>query len=188
MNQLIGIYSSVPHSGKSEVAKILSKHGYIIHPFARPVKEISTLFIQVTAGLSKKSAEKFCYSAKAQQIPGLPDGTTGRTVMQRIGTDFSRIFYDDIWVETWKREVKTYCNMFCVVADDMRFENEANAIREMGGKLWLVTRPGVIIDSAVEHCSEGRLSNVEFDVHIINDGSIAQLEKKVLEKICKIND
>lgn len=185
MSQLIGIYSSVPHSGKSEIGKILIRQlGYVEHPFARPLKEHCIHLIQVVTGMSEKSARKYLYSSKKEQIPGMPPGITGRVLMQKVGTDFGRNMLDRlIWLNAWKREVQTYNKMFFVVADDMRFEEEAGTIRNMGGQLWRVTRPGLPPLETDDHESEGRLEHFDFDVEILNDGTINDLHVSVMNAL-----
>lgn len=182
MSQLIGIYSPVPHSGKSEVSKILvARLGYVEHPFARPLKEHCTHLIQVVTGMSERSARKYLYTHKNEQIPGMPKGITGRVLMQKVGTDFGRNMLDRlIWLNAWKREIETYNKMFYVVADDMRFEEEAGIIRSMGGRLWRVTRPGLPPLETNDHESEGRLEHFDFDAQIVNDGTINDLRVSVM--------
>lgn len=189
MIQLIGLYSPVPQSGKSETAKILSELGYIIHPFARPLKEVATRFIQVVTGMSESAAKKYVYEKKEDQIPGMAKGMTARKVMQLMGTDFARNLIDEeIWVNAWSREVDTFGRMFCVVADDMRFPNEAGMIRSMGGKLWRITRQSAKIAGKTNHQSEGALDHFDFDAEILNDGSIQELRATIIATLKKGND
>jgi hypothetical protein len=49
----------------------------------------------------------------------------------------------------------------------MRFPNEAEAIRDAGGVLVRITRPGVA--SPVRHASEGGLDGWRFDLDLVND-------------------
>jgi hypothetical protein len=61
-----------------------------------------------------------------------------------------------------------------VVIDDVRFPNEAEMIRNLGGELWLVDRPGVAYDG--DHASEGALADVLPDAVINNSGSLENLQ------------
>jgi hypothetical protein len=64
------------------------------------------------------------------------------------------------------------------VVDDVRFENEADLIKRMGGSMWKVVRPGV--ERASEHASEGGLDAwPHFDACIVNDGTLQQLTNAV---------
>jgi hypothetical protein len=61
----------------------------------------------------------------------------------------------------------------CVVVDDVRFPNEAQLIKSMGGQLWRIERPG--LTDATGHSSEGGLADWEFDRVIVNDGTVEDL-------------
>jgi hypothetical protein len=65
-----------------------------------------------------------------------------------------------------------------VVADDVRFPNEALAIKEMGGEVWKIVRPGT--ENNESHSSEGQLDHWDgFSRIIVNDGSIDDLYHKL---------
>jgi len=64
-----------------------------------------------------------------------------------------------------------------VVIDDVRFPNEAEMIRRLGGELWLVDRPNVVYEG--DHASEGALADVVPDAVINNSGSLEQLREVV---------
>ena len=64
-----------------------------------------------------------------------------------------------------------------VVTDDVRFPNEAAMIRDLGGELWRIERPGITYDG--DHSSEGGLEDITPDQVIVNDGTIAQLKAKI---------
>ena len=176
MTRLIGLYSSVPGCGKSTVAKILVKqYDFMVQPFAAPVKNVSIAFV-MQFGYSKEEAEYYLYQAKDIPIDRIPGKPTGRRIAQVVGTDMARnLIHPNCWIAAW--EVSRFkCS---VVADDMRFENEARAIKDYGGEWWQIIRP----DHKAEthgHESEGRLDDLEFDQVIINDGTQADL----LLKIC----
>ncbi len=70
-----------------------------------------------------------------------------------------------------------------VVLSDVRFINEADAIRERGGKIFLVKRETSLSGKAAEHESENGLPYDDesfFDAVIDNSGDLQQLEKIVL--------
>lgn len=64
------------------------------------------------------------------------------------------------------------------VVDDVRFLNEAEAVRRHGGIMVRVVRPG--FDADAQHRSEGGLDAYEgFDHVIYNDGSLEELRHTV---------
>jgi len=189
MVQLIGLYSPVPQSGKSETAKILCEHGYIIHPFAKPLKEVCVKFVCAVTGMNESSAKQYFYTRKNVQIPGMAKGVTGRGIMQKMGTDFARNMIDrDIWLKAWKREYTEFGKTFCVIVDDVRIANEAELIRSIGGQLWRVTRKPAKKTADCDHESEGGLEDVMFDVEIANDGSLEDLRATILAVVKSFND
>lgn len=85
-----------------------------------------------------------------------------------------------------------------VVVEDVRFLNEAETIRRLGGQLWEVVRPGTPRHYPLPdwlswlshliprrwrsrfHASEGRLRNYpDFNLRIVNDGTLEDLEATV---------
>lgn len=67
-----------------------------------------------------------------------------------------------------------------VVIPDVRFPHEANPIRELGGEIWKVDRPSLSFKD--EHASETEIDNIDYDLLVVNDGTIEELFKKVEEK------
>ena len=68
------------------------------------------------------------------------------------------------------------------VIPDVRFWNEAEAIKAAGGFVLRVVRPGAGLEGAAgEHSSEMELSDGDghFDAKIVNDGTLAEFEEKV---------
>lgn len=91
-----------------------------------------------------------------------------RWLLQFIGTDIIRDrVYADFWVArgTDKIEAATG-NLRDVVIPDVRFRNEANAIRECGGLIveLIRTTPHVGVEVGVTHASETEMASIEPDV------------------------
>tara|TARA_R110002020_G_scaffold108214_2_gene250846 strand:+ start:511 stop:888 length:378 start_codon:yes stop_codon:yes gene_type:complete len=83
---------------------------------------------------------------KEDQLPGFPEGITARVMLQTLGTEWGRASVDpDIWVKAAMREAEYFLGWpdfhnFKVIFDDVRFANEAVAIRQAGGKVYRVSR------------------------------------------------
>jgi hypothetical protein len=111
---------------------------------------------------------------KEVAIPGLGCATP-RFLMQTLGTEWGRNAVDpDLWVKHMRLRLGDILQITDVVIDDVRFENEATMIRDMGGKIIHVQGRGGIEGS---HVSE---NGVKFrpnlgDVMLLNDGTEAQL-------------
>lgn len=182
MKTLIGIYSPVPGSGKTTVAKFLEGQcGFVRFPFADSVK-FAGVNLLVNLGMKEHEAHNLLFFDKEAQIPVLRQGVTGRYLLQRLGTDFGRNLIDpDIWVKGWKHEIaSTIPTCDKIIADDVRFPNEVAAIRDLGGEMWLLLRPGKELRSEESHESEGNLNNMHFDNVLVNDGSVDELHENVL--------
>jgi hypothetical protein len=79
---------------------------------------------------------------KEDQLPGFPEGITARVCLQSLGTEWGRASVDpDIWVKAAMREAEYFMHTDSkVIFDDVRFANEAVAIRNAGGKVYRVSR------------------------------------------------
>lgn len=106
-------------------------------------------------------------------------GITNREILQKIGTSFRKLFGEDIWIKVlfkyleYKGLDKNY------IITDVRYKNEAKAIKERGGILIRVNRN---TDSNDTHQSEVDLDDYDkFDFIIDNNGSVEELIKKVIE-------
>lgn len=69
-----------------------------------------------------------------------------------------------------------------VVIDDVRFPNEADLIRSLGGELWHIERPTAELTTS--HASEGSLADYSFDRYLLNDSSLSDLVSKTESLVC----
>lgn len=175
MQKIIGLYSPAPQSGKSTVALELEQRGYVIVPFAETLKLMLIPMLE-SLGYDKHGANYLVYQAK-QVVVG-DAGVSVRHMLQTLGTEYGRqCIHPDIWVRCWKGRAQQYS---AVVADDVRFPNEAAMIKLLGGEIWRIDRPGVPHEHG--HASEGSLDDFDgFSRRIVNDGTIDDL-------ICKLRE
>ncbi|MCK9436751.1 MAG: hypothetical protein M0Q12_06035 [Synergistaceae bacterium] len=105
---------------------------------------------------------------------------TMRTFLQRYGTEAHRnIFGKDFWVEQLFKNVPDDNNMLFVITD-VRFDNEAKAIKDRKGFVIRLTRNGT---GNMKHASEVPIDMDLVDVVIINDGSIEDLKNNILNVV-----
>jgi len=104
----------------------------------------------------------YIYEEKEKPIPGWPDGITGRYLLQRVGTECFREMWPEVWVTHLLNEIEKVEGL-CVI-DDVRFENEARAIRKKGGSIWRLHRRGV--NPLDDHISEAGLPDELVDREI----------------------
>jgi hypothetical protein len=171
---LIGIYSSVPQSGKSTVADhLVVRHGFKRRPFAAVLKEMMRPVLYALG----VDLMKLYVGDKAVK---LHEGKTLRHALQTLGTEWGRkCMGDDFWVEVWKPgTIQDLADGHRVVVDDMRFPNEFAAVLDLGGRTWKVERPGACAPTN-GHASEGALDGMGFDAEIVNYGTLKDLEDTV---------
>jgi len=164
---LIGL-AGAKRSGKDTAANLLaSRYGFERESFAGPIRR----FIAQTLGLSAEALE----SVKESPIDWLP-GFTPRLLMQTVGTEWGRnTVHPDLWILSAMRRVYALQGLGArgVVLTDVRFANEANAIRDGGGFVLRLNRTAARSEDS--HASEVRLADHLIDAEVSNDGTIQDL-------------
>lgn len=101
-----------------------------------------------------------------------------RAFLQRLGTEGGRkIFGEDFWVEHTLSQYSDGPALRLAICD-VRFRNEAEAIRRRGGEVIRINRPG--IEAPNDHRSEHDLDDYHCIV-IDNDGTLEELADKAEE-------
>lgn len=164
---LIGIVGHAG-AGKSTVAKTLVDHGFMRMRFADTLKNMLRVLGLTDAQLDGHEKERPC---------ALLDWSTPRHAMQTLGTEWGReLISYHLWVNAAMADMdrRNAIQTFPVVFDDVRFENEAVAIRARGGEIWRVVR-GKAGSNVYQHNSEVVQDHIVADISIINDDSIEKL-------------
>ena len=102
-----------------------------------------------------------------------------RALLQRLGTEVGRnIIGENVWTDVMARDVaELSADGSSVAVTGIRYRNELDRIREMGGISVWVSRPGVVAVNGLT--SELTLDPADFDVELRNDGTLADLEVAV---------
>lgn len=136
---------------------------------------------------------------------------TPRYALQTLGTEWGRNCYDNIWADlgvrrakkmlATVREVSGKCNecghsvtdkVPCynlIFITDVRFVNEAKLIRENGGEIWKIDRPGfvgVIPGGVSDHASESAIDGEKMGTYVsrtISNGGSLDLLKDLVHNI-----
>mgnify|MGYP002619619084 FL=1 len=185
---LIAFYSPAPQMGKTTATRFLTEGlGYKIVKFAAPVKTITATFL-LEIGVPKDEVDDFLDGHRKEESLAAYgfDHLTSRYIQQVVGTDLGRRKLDpNIWTTVAGRKVRNLLDRGeRVVMDDMRFPNEYDMVKQMGGECWCIYNPRVPIPVS-DHPSEGLLSNHSFNVALINDGTIEDLERQILDHITR---
>jgi hypothetical protein len=106
-----------------------------------------------------------------------------RRLLQVLGTDFGRkMLGDDVWINIALSGIKSEDK---IVISDVRYPNEAEAIKKLSGSLWRINRHN---HSAVNgHTSEHAMDNYMFNHVIYNDGTLDDLSDEVFMLAKELN-
>lgn len=99
-----------------------------------------------------------------------------RDFLVTLGEGCRNNIHQDVWVESVVRKIDTN---FPSVITDVRYPNEAEKIKSLGGIIWKVERNGVFAANITEGKS---IELIEFDVLIQNNGNLDDL-KNFISKI-----
>lgn len=98
-----------------------------------------------------------------------------RRLLQVLGTEVGRkMIHNDIWVTMATKDLNPDDK---VVFADVRFPNEAQAIKDLGGQIWRVNRPEA--EPVNAHTSETAMNDWPFDAILTNDGTLEDLQGQV---------
>jgi hypothetical protein len=155
MSNLVGITGYKRH-GKDTVGDYLVNfHGYRKLAFADSLKRaLSAIF-------------KFSHNQLYGDLKETVDpfwNITPREAMQTIGTDLMRnLFRDDVWVKGLEREIIEIWKVdpsAKIIIPDVRFPNELEMVKRLGGCIVRVTRPSLLCSNDL---ALGRNTTGEYD-------------------------
>jgi len=181
---IVGISGKIG-AGKDEIAKILKRKAAVfsdprtVHKsYARELRK----YVAFMTGLSVEFLEthegKNTYCRRFKMTAG--------EVMQKVGVAFRNTFGPDIWIDLATEDFDPKASKW--IFTDVRFPNEAQWIKDHGG---IVVRTNG--DPSGERARSKRDLNAvsetalddykSFDAVITNDGTLLDLQKKVVEQV-----
>jgi energy-coupling factor transporter ATP-binding protein EcfA2 len=184
--KLIGITGRAG-SGKDTLARHIAElYGHEVYAFATPLKQLLNKRFGWTMEMWddrqwKESPAVSGVFVHGRQL-GLQDPLLSpRQLAQWLGTDVIRDTAGaDIWINAMYR--KWAKGLFeALVISDVRFDNEAEAIRDLGGVIFNIVRPTAA--SINSHISEKGVQSRFIDVTITNDGSIDEFLSDAVSKL-----
>jgi len=192
-------------AGKGTVSEYLvENHNYIQDSFASSLKDACSVIFSWPRHLLEGDTDESrtwreqidVWWAKELSIPNF----TPRLALQLVGTDSLRNhFHQDIWFLTTKNRIQNNPDQNVVISD-VRFPNEINMIRELGGKLVQVKRgrDPVWLPTAISanqgdefalieiqecfpdvHFSEWAWAGTTVDVVLDNNNDLSSLHKNI---------
>lgn len=201
---LIGL-SGQSGAGKDTVADLLkTKRSFIKLSLADPLKRVCSDVFKFTHDQLWGPSES--RNTPDERYPTKDGFLTPRVALQTLGTEWGRNLYEDVWIDYGIRnalkiineEIWTYTPelglspkaIFAekpegVVIPDVRFKNEMVKIRQAGGYLVRVRRPGFEGNTGIQgHKSESEQKDIpdtDFDVIIENDSTTKELFMRVMD-------
>ena len=171
-------------SGKDTVAQMITEYEFEQRSFAAPLKECLAALNPIVEA-DEVIVGPDGYVPVPRRISGsLREGgwelaktnPEVRSLLQRLGTEAGRnVLGQNIWVDALFNQPSNGR----IVISDVRFPNEAAAIKARGGLVWRVIRPGY--GPVNNHPSETAIDDFNFDGEILNDGDLGQLQVRVKE-------
>lgn len=191
--KLIGI-NGFKRSGKGETAKIIAEAMPTAQVgFADSLKAIAALALGYSGTREELIAAMDDFK-ELNQIEIWEGGNyvaeiTGRQYLQNLGNEARGVFGDTFWIDQvlpnpaeytltsgLDAVARKYPGVECVAITDLRYPNEAQRVKDLGGTVVEVIRPGRTSDG---HASEQPLPRDLVDYTILNDGTLDELRTSV---------
>lgn len=189
MSLLIGINGEIA-SGKTTITDYLvgKKHVLKEYAFAKPLKDVA-----VTLGFEPHQV--FGTQEEKLEVNNFW-GISGRKFLQVFGSEVCRDYVPKVlpdmqlngvtmWVRLFEKFRMDNPNVDTIVSD-VRFADESNTIKRLGGYVIRVVRPindenTMNVEEAefLQHKSELQADSIKPNIVIRNDGTIEQLYNKV---------
>jgi len=167
---IIGL-TGYAQSGKDTVANILvERYGFTRIAFADKIREY---LYETNPMYDSIVGEPLFVKAKVDR-DGWEEAKKSphiRRLLQTSGVAARKLFGDDFWVKQALKDIEFGGDY---VIADVRFENEADAIKSTGGQIWRVKRLGV--DPVNGHISETQMDGYPVDQIFVNNTTVDDLE------------
>ena len=167
---IVGI-SGKKRSGKDTAAEILTEnYGFESYSLADPMKEAARAIFMF--------GDEQLYGDRKEKVDEFWD-LSPREVLQNFGTDlFREKFGEEVWLDSMERRLSFYLPEK-VVIPDIRFPNEADWVKNMGGEVVRIDA-SERLESDDDHASETALDDYDgFDYVIDNNGTLPEFRMTI---------
>lgn len=125
------------------------------------------------------------WEAYRKSVWAKPTSPEMRVLLQWWGTEYRRNQDSNYWTERLAERIAN--SLENLVISDIRTPEEVAVVREAGGEVWFVLRPGIQSVGIPNHLTEVALEGFKFDLDILNDGTIEDLYQTVDEVLVPSN-
>jgi hypothetical protein len=176
---IIGVTGSIS-SGKTTITNVISENAdFKIYNMADPLKKIGEIF-----GFTKEQL----YGTQEQKLEIHPYwGISARTFLQKMGTEIFRVrlkqdipemkIESTVWIELFRLFYKN--NPGNYVIGDVRFVDEANMIKQLGGVIIKTVRNDITKGDEQKHVSELEIDAINEDI-LVDNNKLSKDEAKKL--------
>lgn len=160
-------------SGKSFIANnikgvhYLDKRNVEVLSFAKPIKDMTVAFLDTF--LPKGKAQLYAHDPSHKELIVTGLDVTARHIMQTLGTEWGRdLIGKDVWrnILLMYSEGAYYDDDATVVCDDVRFTDEAEALRDHN---WIITRVVSKNEKTTDTHASEKPAHCQVDLIIVND-------------------
>lgn len=178
---LIGI-TGLAGSGKDTAGAFLVERGWTRIGFADALKDLALRINPLVAWEDMEAdwrlsdaIDTFGANEAKFRVPEV------RRFYQALGNEAREVLGDTVWLEAWKRQAVQHDK---VVVTDVRYPNEAEFIKSLGGRVVRIDRNGAgLAGAAGQHPSEVGVSQIDPWWFIDNNGTLEDLKYEVLDVV-----
>lgn len=153
------------------------------------------------AGTLYELQEKI-YDAVSPVYQRPKDFVKDRKLLQWLGTEWGRSLSENLWVDLWKAKVGQIASYFLehdtegfITCDDVRFDNEAQAVKDMGGYIIHIhtdrNKERITTANGIKnHASEAGIDSKYLDFSVSNNDTVIEFREKltkIFEQIAQNN-
>ncbi|QNJ56526.1 deoxynucleoside monophosphate kinase [Arthrobacter phage Elezi] len=180
---LIGLIGKKRTGKDTFAAKLVRDHGYTRVALADPLREAALALDPIVGTFPLNSEgvlrvrewrlseviDELGWEKAKDYVPEV------RRTLQRLGTESIRSLDDQFWIRTAFQRIDTLrADGKPVVVTDVRYPNEADAIREATGYLVRIVRD--LPDDGDSHASEKAMDDYREHLRVPNNGSVEDLD------------
>ena len=167
-------------SGKDTFAEAL---GFVTTKMADTLKNmLRTLYRD--AGVDPETIERKIEGDLKEEPCEILGGATPRWAMQSLGTEWAKMVdpTHTLWSRIWHSKASALIEAgHDIVVTDVRFQHEAEALRDLSGLLVRIDRPGS--ENVDTHESETEMRGLVPDATVVNDRGIEELQVTAINLI-----